>query len=94
MKDEVAPAEETRPQMPAISSGLPDRGRGGVQAEEREGTKTKAASPPTDSGNEPPVTSRAARSPRGRCNAGPSQEAELPRCLCHDPSRSDCSPVW
>ena len=30
MKDEVAPAEETRPQMPAISSGLPDRGRGGI----------------------------------------------------------------
>ena len=53
MKDEVAPTEETRPQMRAISSGLPDGGRGGVPAEEREGTKTKAASPPTDSRNEP-----------------------------------------
>ena len=31
MKDEVAPTEETRPQMRAISSGLPDGGRGGVQ---------------------------------------------------------------
>ena len=26
MKDEVAPTEETRPQMRAISSGLPDGG--------------------------------------------------------------------
>ena len=78
MKDEVAPSEETCPQMPVISSGPPEGGRAAIQRRKGRGQRRNQHHSRLIPERTPVTIMQPVRLEAG--NEGPGREGDLPRC--------------